>query len=171
MKIVFLDFDGVVNNSKDANQITLPLLRDDGVASRLTRWSASCIPSFIELLKLCDIYGYKIVISSTWRLFTSNPDVFNEYFITHFRTSFMDISDKSLVIGVTKFKDAKRGTEILDYLDNHDVSNYIIIDDDMFDIINNPDIDKSKCIKINNDTGLNSLSLRDITTLMQLQQK
>lgn len=153
MKILFLDFDGVINTqSEDGYILTLPLLDYDGEYTSITRWNPDCIKPFLELCKLCSNKGYKIVISSTWRL-AGGAKEFNNYFRTYFPIPFRHDIKEDLVIGTTPRRaDGKRGLEIKEWLDNHKVEDYIVVDDDIWDIM--PYIDSSNVLEIIREVGL-----------------
>lgn len=101
MKVLFLDFDGVINTqSEDGCDLTLPLLDYDGKYTSITRWNPNCVKPFLELCKLCSKKGYKIVISSTWRL-VGGAKEFNNYFKTYFPIPFIHDIKEDLVVGIT----------------------------------------------------------------------
>lgn len=113
MKVVFLDFDGVITTLK-------------------SKWRLD--PEKMELVKrILDETGAKIVISSSWRLSTledtlkdlsypsKNPWVKSPFILAEY------------VVGVTELFSGRshRGEEIDDYLNSHpEVTNYVILDDD-----------------------------------------
>lgn len=114
MKVIFLDFDGV---------ITIP-----------PRWTIN-IDKLKNLKKIIDATDAKIVVSSSWR--SSNIERTKEHIID--RTSnndiinwFIDnIYDITPFISNDKYKGTGRGGEIQTWLDAHpEVENYIILDDD-----------------------------------------
>lgn len=159
MKVVFLDMDGVVNNTIGDDFVTLPMLNNDGKVCYLTLFSGANINPFCQLLSWLQEEDIKIVISSTWRL-TMTPELFNEYFKKYFRNY-----RKDLVVGLTTVsihpKYMHRGTEIKDYLDNHkDINEYIVIDDDIEDIVDT--LPQYRVVKINSKTGLTD---RDISKI------
>lgn len=153
MKVLFLDFDGVINTqSKDGGDLTLPLLDYEGKYTSVTRWNPKCIKPFLELCKLCADKGYKIVISSSWRLLGGAKE-FNEYFRTYFRIPFIHDIKEDLVIGITPRRaDGERGLEIKEWLNRYEVEDYIIIDDDVWDIY--PYINSSNVLEIMREVGL-----------------
>lgn len=148
MNVLFLDFDGVINNTTSREVITLPMKMKDGHICVATYWMAECISPFLKLMRWCKNNEIKIVISSTWRL-NQNADVFNEYFGTYFRRE-GKIPD---VVGITpRHYDMHRGREIQQYINENNVDNYIIIDDDIDDIVDTlPD---ERVVKINAMTGI-----------------
>lgn len=111
MKIIFLDFDGVITT----------------LESRWNIDSEKC-----KLVKrICDETGAKIVISSSWR--KSNL----EYTMKQFsKESFLlydyvvDITKRLSISGSASIT-IPRGVEILQYIKSHDsITNYVILDDD-----------------------------------------
>lgn len=112
MKVVFLDIDGVLNNSNWAIQ-----MYDEGVhvyAENLLDERA------IRLLqKLIDATDAKIVVSSSWRRDKYAMQCLSD------QLKPMEIYD------VTPLKSSIRGDEISAWLKKHkDVESYVIIDDD-----------------------------------------
>lgn len=112
MKVVFLDIDGVLNNSNWAIQ-----MYDEGVhvyAENLLDERA------IRLLqKLIDATDAKIVVSSSWR----RDDYAMQCLSDQLKP--MEIYD------VTPLKSSIRGDEISAWLKKHkDVERYVILDDD-----------------------------------------
>ena len=124
MKVIFLDFDGVITtyNSKwkiDMNKINI-------------------------INDICDKTNAKIVITSSWRIgHRGNVSAFHErlkqYFIKHnYLDQFKDTLDKFIgnIVGMTKclskyIDGVVRGDEIKSYMsEHHEVENYVILDDD-----------------------------------------
>ena len=162
-KIIFLDFDGVVNNiSESGLNITLPLYSSKrNKESGLTKWSTDNIPHFIRLLELCKENEWKIVISSTWRLFTDRAEDFNNYFKKYFKATYnIKLKDYEVVIGVTPRLNGVRGKEILKYIEENKVEDYIVIDDDIFDIVDY--IKDEKIVHIDIKTGLTAEDIKNI---------
>lgn len=119
MKVIFLDFDGVITSLK-------------------SKWRL--MPDKMDLVRrICEETDAKIVISSSWRM----ADLKNTIsYITCPIAPYVDGNPYSLVeftIGVTDFlfKDndkSPRGDEIKAWLDSHpNVEDYIILDDNGFD--------------------------------------
>lgn len=111
MKVIFLDFDGVITT----------------LESRWNIDSEKC-----KLVKrICDETGAKIVISSSWR--KSNL----EYTMKQFsKESFLlydyviDVTKRLSISGSASIT-IPRGVEILEYIESHDsITNYVILDDD-----------------------------------------
>ena len=119
MKVIFLDFDGVITtyDSKwKINMYKINIIND-----------------------ICDKTDAKIVVTSTWRM-GYHDDVYacherlKLYFIKHnYLDNFKDTFDKfiSNIIGMTECIGGLRGDEIKSYMNEHpEVENYVIIDDD-----------------------------------------
>ena len=130
MKVIFLDFDGVLNSQssfiyEDARR---KKHKEQGVKGRVPETlSHECTATFQMLL---DQYpDVKIVVSSTWRMiFTLDQlrEKLNEYHV-----------DGSRIIDKTgQDYGGNRGVEIQNWLDNHpEVKHYIIIDDNDWGIV------------------------------------
>lgn len=119
MKVIFLDFDGVITSPDSKWKIDMHKIK--------------------IINDICDKTGAKIVVSSTWRMgYCDDVSVFHEhlkqYFIKHnYLDKFKDTFDKfiSNIIGMTECIDGLRGNEIKSYMNEHpEVENYVIIDDD-----------------------------------------
>lgn len=124
MKVIFLDFDGVITtyNSKwkiDMNKIKI-------------------------INDICDKTNAKIVVTSSWRIgyhgvVSAFHESLKQYFVKnqyldHFKDEFNKFINN--IIGMTDSVGTCRGNEIKFYMNEHpDVDNYVIIDDDsdMFD--------------------------------------
>lgn len=122
MKVIALDFDGVLNSIESS--IAHHHLKKFDSALYCDTEGLDFVS--IGLLKcLCDITGAQIVVSSTWRLaysITEFKDIFAKY-------GWVDapIIDKTGRGGINTI----RGDEIQDWLNAHpEVDNYVIIDDD-----------------------------------------
>ena len=126
INVLFLDYDGVVNNivwDDEGKCATYGWPRDGKVNDfQAVQWVA----------KLCSQYNFKIVVSSSWRRHDN-----------YIECLYNGGLPKSIeVIGRTEDK-ATRGLEIIDWLTNVNRKNYIvkdfiILDDDAFDIEHNP---------------------------------
>lgn len=113
MKIVFLDIDGVLNNSFH-NEFS----RHHGGLE----FAPSCVANIIELLNETDA---KVVITSTWRI-RHTVDSLNRKVLTHYGLA-------DYVVGHTPvLDDCPRGEEIKTFLENTNllIDRFIIIDDD-----------------------------------------
>lgn len=131
MKVLFLDFDGVLNNYKDRN------FGED--------FSKSSCKNLNSLLKKCP--ELKIVISSSWRYHGM------EYCIGVLEKNGVDASS---VIDVTGKEHGIRGNQIQAWLDRHtEVTAFVIVDDnsDMGELTH-------KLVKTNGFVGLTSKEVR-----------
>jgi hypothetical protein len=136
-KLIFLDFDGVVNSVafiKKLQETNSPLLED---CSKLIDYSAVQV-----LNKIIERTGAKVVISSTWRLYFK-------------RNKLIDILEsygfKGIVIGVTPdLINKPRGEEIQRWMDNCEYQGKFVIIDDSSDMAHL----KDHLFQTDNDYGL-----------------
>lgn len=125
MKIIFLDYDGVVNNLVFHEIDGEPdfYCKSPEKNSSLDK-QVNDFQAVAWLNKICREFNCKIVVSSTWR-------ARNDYKECLYNAGF-----KGEIIGKTpKLKGCfpKRGLEIQNWLDNHkeyEVDDFIILDDD-----------------------------------------
>lgn len=125
MNVVFLDFDGVVNTPmwdpvQRAFTMNMPY---HGFVNNRT--AVEWVEAF------CQIYDFNVVVSSDWRLNSNWREC-----LLH--GGFMDserIIDRTICLPANAEKWG-RGHEIQTWLDAHpEVENFIIIDDDIVDIL------------------------------------
>lgn len=119
MKVIFLDFDGVITSPDSKWKIDMHKIN--------------------IVNDICDKTDAKIVVTSNWRM-GYHDDVYacherlKQYFIKHnYLDNFKDTFDKfiSNIIGMTECIAGLRGDEIKSYINEHpEVENYVIIDDD-----------------------------------------
>lgn len=132
MKVVFLDFDGVLNSEK--------YVRDCG------RYGVIIDPSRMALLKqIVDATEAKIVLSTSWREhwsnLTENCDETGILINKIFKGHDLEIFDK-----IPKCF-SKREQEIEMWLEEHpDIENYVVLDD----MFLHADYLKGHCIKTSN---------------------
>ena len=122
MKVIFLDFDGVITNYESRYNLNAKKM---------------------EIIKhICDVTDAKIVITSSWR-FATLEDTMISITDTSKDPNLTPFFPAERVIGVTdrmraikngntdKLFRVPRGTEIKEWLNEHkDVDKYVIIDDD-----------------------------------------
>lgn len=124
MKILFLDFDGVITTYQSKWKIDMNKVK--------------------IINNICDRTDAKIVVTSSWRIgyagvVTAFHESLKQYFIKHeYEGIFKYIFDKFInnIVGMTDSVGTCRGNEIKFYINEHpEVKNYVIIDDDsdMFD--------------------------------------
>ena len=75
------------------------------------------------LSEFCNEHDYKICISSVWKNHFKQISQWNDALI---KLGFND----NIFVGITGERRTLRGTEIQEWIDNNDVTNYTIIDDD-----------------------------------------
>lgn len=118
MKILFLDFDGVIT-------------------TYLSKWKIDMDKVKI-INKICDKTDAKIVVASSWRIgYRGVVHTFQEYlkqyftknqYLDHFKEEFNKFINN--IVGMTE-SGSYRGNEIKFYMNDHpEVENYVIIDDD-----------------------------------------
>lgn len=136
MNIIFLDIDGVMrthnsdlNWSRELNQpVPNPFKR---------LFSKDAMENLNYLVTLT---GAKVVITSTWRMYYTKDELRNIFrergFIGH-------------IVDVTNTGDT-RGEEIVQWLNEHRIDNFVVIDDNIKDILNRiPDCKVVKCNPLN----------------------
>lgn len=116
MKVIFLDFDGVINDYMTLNQIN-----EDN----------------IEVLKtIVDETNAKVVVTSSHKYRyqrNNNTEDFlnNNYFVRTLKESGIEVIDLTPYIRQHGINENQREKEILEYLKNHpEITQYLILDDD-----------------------------------------
>lgn len=108
MKVIFLDIDGVLNNSQDF-----------GDSSKCKKsWMAICPDKLDRLNRLIEFSGYKVVLSSSWRTAQDEKEELNRRGVTWISTTRID------------FHYRKRAIEIMEWLILNNPKEFIILDDD-----------------------------------------
>lgn len=120
MKIIFLDFDGVI--------VTLESMFSRRFEGKLKEGGISHDPlSYLAVHFLNDIIeetGAKVVVSSVWRMGNTEQELQNILNKAGF---------KGEVIGRTPIRHIERGLEIQEWMDNHadlNIESFVILDDD-----------------------------------------
>src|SRR5579864_5713853 len=109
MKVLFLDFDGVLNSTESAR--------------KHHTWEV-LIPETLEMIRWIADQGVQIVVSSTWRRDHSVKELSKII--------------GAPVFGKTPVHNqlgSGRGQEIAEWLTGNDVERYAILDDDVFDML------------------------------------
>lgn len=120
MKVIFLDIDGVLNNRKSMNAAFNHAVFPTG-NNMCHTVDPDCVA---RLKKLVSNTGASIVVSSTWRLFMD--EVYRAF-------KWCKWDDVPIIGKTAKF--GARGAEIDAWLEhNPEVTQYVILDDDSFDI-------------------------------------
>ena len=118
MRIIFLDYDGVVNTLwfQDVNGNPNFNFPSDNKVNNTQ--------AIAWLNKLCRETGAKIVVTSTWRSVRNYKEcLYNA-----------GLNKKIEILGKTKNLGIKRGIEIQNWLDTHkklNIEKFVILDDDM----------------------------------------
>ena len=154
MRLIFLDVDGVLNNTQNIKKYRLFF--------RGKRRLLIDIKPFFYFKKLLEEIektnmDVKIVISSSWRLGTI-PSDWKKLFLHYFNNA-------EIVKGRTPYLYKDRGIEILELLEiakekGDMIDDYIVLDDDIEDIINY--INTEKVMKIDRRYGLTSKNIKEI---------
>lgn len=154
MKLIFLDIDGVLNNTKDVKKYRLFLKGERRVLIDIEPFFY-----FKKLLKEIEEekLDVRVVISSSWRLGTTASDwklLFKHYF-----------NDDEIIIGRTLHLEQDRGLEIQNFIEMLDekketVEDYIVIDDDIEDIIDY--VGKRRIVKTSVKRGLTNSDVKKI---------
>ena len=133
MKVIFLDIDGVLNSEKTFVR-NYYIKKDTGI--RPPDIDEEKVEYLSRIVKETNSY---IVLSSSWRIFFNFVD--NELLPAPGHKDAVGLYNLFLKYDIPlidkKGRDvgAKREEEIKDYLDNHeDIENYLIIDDECFNL-------------------------------------
>lgn len=138
MIIIFLDIDGVLRTHKSDLEWSLKL--QEPIPDLCKRYFSK-----IAVNNLNEILGWsraKIVVTSTWRTLVSFNDL---------KKIFKDNGIISEVFDVTSIG-INRGEEIEQYIFDNNIVDYVVIDDNVNDIINV--INKERVVKIDSKIGL-----------------
>ena len=150
MNIIFLDIDGVMrthnsdlNWSRELNQ---------PVPNSFKRlFSKEAIENLNYLVNLT---GSKVVITSTWRMY---------YTLTELKNLFRERGFIGHIVDVTNTGDT-RGEEIVQWLNEHKITNFAVIDDNIKDILNRiPDCKVVKCNPLN---GLDDITFDKVLDIL-----
>ena len=112
MKCIFLDFDGVINN----------WYHFDGVS----------IENAMILKKITDISGAKIIATTSNKYSLQRFDKVDYYKSSFYNNYVKCLNDLGIQIyDLTPYVDANRTLEIEKYLQEHEVDQYVILDDEL----------------------------------------
>jgi hypothetical protein len=113
-RVVFLDIDGVLNTHQ--------------FRVRVNHWQVMDPVNVINLRRVIERTRAVLVISSTWRFLGNNWE-------ETIRRVFSEAGwNNPPIIGRTPVLE-RRGREIATWLDEHEVLDFIIVDDDIFDML------------------------------------
>lgn len=125
MRIVFLDFDGVVAPFRPHGVCEPNIVCRDIIETGVVEFDAGCVA---ELNLICDTGKASIVVSSSWRYYLKSLDIC--------RRVLRDQGCRAPVIGMTPMFppdedgfDYSRGAEIRRFLEPLDVQSFVILDD------------------------------------------
>ena len=129
MKIIFLDIDGVLNSQRyfvDSFFIRKSFNKKDyqnqDINDQVREYFLEINTYNLQILKeIIDVTGAKVVVTSSWK-----------------RLKIYPLIEKKLIeygipiIGITLDESYNRGEGIRRYLETHEVSEYVVIDDEIF---------------------------------------
>ena len=150
-KIIFLDIDGVLNST-------------EWIHERLKKVHKTLIGTDILDIKardrlrlfLIEHPNVKLVISSSWRYST----------LKRTKEEFMKCRMCTLVpfiVGVTKRSFRTRGEQIAEYVNRYHVRDYVIIDDEDYDIHQ-----KDRLVKTDYKYGIQDVHYKEIKRILRL---
>jgi hypothetical protein len=142
--IIFLDIDGVLNSMQTANYRHKQYIKGKISDSNFDDACHICLSNLETILE--SVPDLKVVISSSWRLGQTLEGMKNI-----FRKWGFEYIDS--IIGLTpSSKDHYRGLEIKAWLDKNPTKNFVVLDDEINDIV--PIIDRSRVVKTSFSTGI-----------------
>lgn len=119
MKVVFLDFDGVLNSLKFMeNESKNGKMKKDGFYFCLKDFD---VKKVMLVRELCEKTDSKIVVTSSWKKMKKYPLIKGCLIV-------MGLP----IIGETNDYGSKRGKEIKEYLLANECEDYIVVDDEIF---------------------------------------
>lgn len=137
-KIIFLDIDGVLNS--EAFFIEREKYKDDGITDFLIHnLDKEKINIFNEMLEKVEC---EIVLSSSWRV----------YGLHRVNKNLREVGFKKEIKYATTREHMDRGLQIKRFVDENNIKDYLVIDDEGFDIISH--IPKERFIKTHWKTGI-----------------
>ncbi len=105
---------------------------------------------------MCLNQDIKIIVTSTNAL-NKNSEMFNKLLLDYFHIK------KKIVIDVDSRQNKERGLFVQDMIKKYNINNFVVIDDDDFDIL--PYISLNNFININRAVGIN---FKDIEKILEV---
>jgi hypothetical protein len=150
VKILFLDFDGVISTNRAwlANKLL-------GIDDFYDRWIDPMAVAMIA--DICEQFDYTIVVTSTWRNFGYQHchralGMAAQYLHADWRTKEIWPKGPNSSAG-------SRPAEIADWLSRYEVEDYIIVDDDSFNWL--PD-QRERWVKTDQLNGITTENYEDV---------
>ena len=150
---IFLDVDGVLNNE---NYIVKCYNKHHkSMSMNHVPFDPKCLNNLMKLVhKIEKHFEVSIILSSTWRLHEVDYEIVNarleEYCLS--------------LNGKTSYIDGIRGIEIKDFLQDKNYTNFIILDDDIFDI---QDYFPNNLVKTDFKTGLTKHNVKQALKIIK----
>lgn len=131
-KVIFLDIDGVLNSEEffiKRNKAHIQAYKEHGHEEDYDHLFYDLDPNKIQLLNdvmdnIMEYTGCEIVLSSSWRIFG----------LERINKVLSKVGFKYEVNHQTTRQDMDRGLQIKKFVDENDIKNYLVIDDEAFDI-------------------------------------
>lgn len=119
MNVIFIDYDGVVNNI---------IWNAEGTKADYNHFHNGKVNNYQAiqwLSEFCEKYDYKIVVTSTWRLHPNYKECHKECLIAG------GLRDGIEILGCVGRLSAGRGAEIMEYLSQHpEIEKWLVLDDE-----------------------------------------
>lgn len=152
MKIIFLDFDGVLNSGVWFHKLYKLGRQYRCCEAKLDPKAIKCLASILKET------GCYVVITSSMRIIYGKKHLMRLMF-----RAGLPYKYKNRLIGLTPIhRDRFRGREIQEYLDNNQVSSFVIIDDDVADLQQY----KNKLVKTKNMFGLRKWNVSEAVKIL-----
>jgi len=160
-KVLFLDIDGVLN-------CMYPTPSDNHEWIDLEEWRYGFNPELVARLRfIIANTNCKIVVSSSWRHHTNYAPYQHDRNWRDVLAEKLRRPREEVFVGETGYdKQGRRGVEILQWLSDHYVGNYCVVDDEVVDIV--PYVDNSKVVKTDMRYGL---TVEDARRIIQVLNK
>ena len=164
MKVLVLDIDGVLN-------CMYPCPEPDYEWVDLDEWRYGFNPQLVARLRyILANTGCRIVVSSSWRHHTSYAPFEPDQNWRDVLARKLGKTRDEVFAGETGYdKTGKRGKEILQWLEEHPVDAYCVVDDETIDIL--PYIHKSKVVQTQMREGLTNKDAARIIEVLNNEEQ